>query len=112
MLMRSAFTGETAAREPPDPRDPRVTGLRRMRILATLLLVAMTVVFIAASFAEARWPWLAYVRAFSEAGMVGACADWFAVAVPPPARDPDPPHRDRAAEQGAHRRRHGALHHQ
>jgi uncharacterized membrane-anchored protein YjiN (DUF445 family) len=78
MLMRSAFTGETA-REPPDPKDPRVTGLRRMRILATLLLVAMTVVFIAASFAQARWPWLAYVRAFAEAGMVGACADWFAV---------------------------------
>jgi uncharacterized membrane-anchored protein YjiN (DUF445 family) len=59
--------------------DPRATGLRRMRILATLLLVAMTVVFIATSFAEARWAWLAYVRAFAEAGMVGACADWFAV---------------------------------
>ena len=25
------------------------------------------------------WPWLAYVRAFAEAGMIGACADWFAV---------------------------------
>jgi len=24
-------------------------------------------------------PWLAYVRAFAEAGTVGACADWFAV---------------------------------
>src|SRR5580693_6958249 len=72
MLMRSAPIAEAA-------EDPRVTGLRRMRILATLLLVAMTVVFIAASFAQARWPWLAYVRAFAEAGMVGACADWFAV---------------------------------
>jgi uncharacterized membrane-anchored protein YjiN (DUF445 family) len=50
-----------------------------MRILATLLLVAMTIVFIATSFAEARWAWLAYIRAFAEAGMVGACADWFAV---------------------------------
>src|ERR1700677_796669 len=59
--------------------DPRATGLRRMRILATLLLVAMTIVFIATSFAEARWAWLAYIRAFAEAGMVGACADWFAV---------------------------------
>jgi uncharacterized membrane-anchored protein YjiN (DUF445 family) len=59
--------------------DHRITGLRRMRILATLLLVAMTLVFIAATIAEARWAWLGYVRAFAEAGMVGACADWFAV---------------------------------
>src|SRR5882762_3732052 len=59
--------------------DPRVTDLRRMRVIATGLLVAMTVVFAAASFAQARWEWLAYVRAFAEAGMVGACADWFAV---------------------------------
>src|ERR1700730_16903168 len=72
MLMRSAPIAEAA-------EDPRVAGLRRMRIIATLLLVAMTAVFIAASFAEVRWPWLAYVRAFAEAGMVGACADWFAV---------------------------------
>src|ERR1700719_3841218 len=72
MLMRSAPIAEAA-------EDPRVAGLRRMRIIATLLLVAMTVVFIAASFAEVRWPWLAYVRAVAEAGMVGACADWFAV---------------------------------
>src|SRR5262249_16691923 len=43
------------------------------------LLVAMTGVFVATALAEPRWPWLAYVRAFAEAGMVGACADWFAV---------------------------------
>jgi uncharacterized membrane-anchored protein YjiN (DUF445 family) len=72
MLMRSALTAATAD-------DPRIAGLRRMRVIAALLLVVMMVVFIAASFAEARWPWLAYVRAFAEAGMVGACADWFAV---------------------------------
>ena len=59
--------------------DPRVTDLRRMRVIATLLLVAMTVVFAATSAAQERWEWLAYVRAFAEAGMVGACADWFAV---------------------------------
>jgi uncharacterized membrane-anchored protein YjiN (DUF445 family) len=50
-----------------------------MRVIATLLLVAMTVVFAATSVAQERWEWLAYVRAFAEAGMVGACADWFAV---------------------------------
>src|SRR6516164_10710076 len=59
--------------------DDRRSDLRRMRIIATLLLVAMTVVYVLTAANEARWPWLAYVRAFAEAGMVGACADWFAV---------------------------------
>ncbi len=63
--------------------DPRVTALARMRALATGLLLLMAVVFVAASIAAARWPalspWLAWVRAFAEAGTVGACADWFAV---------------------------------
>jgi uncharacterized membrane-anchored protein YjiN (DUF445 family) len=59
--------------------DHRVTDLRRMRVIATLLLVLMTLVFVATSFAQEQWEWLAYVRAFAEAGMVGACADWFAV---------------------------------
>src|SRR5208337_4463209 len=52
---------------------------RRMRTIATLLLVAMTVVFLATLVTRHDWPWLPYVRAFAEAGMVGACADWFAV---------------------------------
>ena len=63
--------------------DSRVTALARMRALATGLLLLMAVVFVAASVAAARWPalapWLAWVRAFAEAGTVGACADWFAV---------------------------------
>jgi uncharacterized membrane-anchored protein YjiN (DUF445 family) len=59
--------------------DPRVAGLRRMRLVATLLLALMTIIFIAATVARVDWPWLPYVRAFAEAGMVGACADWFAV---------------------------------
>ena len=59
--------------------DPRVVGLWRMRILATLLLVAMTAVFVATFFVDPGLPGLGYVRAFTEAGMVGACADWFAV---------------------------------
>ena len=51
-----------------------------MKTLATGLLVAMTAVFLAASspFAH-RWNGSSYVRAFAEAAMVGACADWFAV---------------------------------
>jgi uncharacterized membrane-anchored protein YjiN (DUF445 family) len=59
--------------------DPRVAGLRRMRAIATLLLVLMTLVFVLTTVTRLDWPWLPYVRAFSEAGMVGACADWFAV---------------------------------
>jgi len=53
--------------------------LRRMRLIATSLLGFMTLVFVATSFAISAWPGLAYVRAFAEAAMVGACADWFAV---------------------------------
>jgi uncharacterized membrane-anchored protein YjiN (DUF445 family) len=50
-----------------------------MRLIATLLLLAMALLFIATSVTKLDWPWLAYLRAFAEAGMVGACADWFAV---------------------------------
>ncbi|HZC58327.1 MAG TPA: DUF445 domain-containing protein [Xanthobacteraceae bacterium] len=54
-------------------------GLRRMRTIATLLLLAMTAIFVATTVTKLDWPWLPYLRAFAEAGMVGACADWFAV---------------------------------
>ncbi len=77
---------------PPDtkrdaPRTPiagggmeeRRAALRRARTLATSLLVLMLVIFVATSILVKDWPWLAYVRAFAEAGMIGACADWFAV---------------------------------
>jgi uncharacterized membrane-anchored protein YjiN (DUF445 family) len=52
---------------------------RRMRLTATLLLVAMAALFTAASLLEQShpaWPW---VLAFAEAAMVGGLADWFAV---------------------------------
>jgi uncharacterized membrane-anchored protein YjiN (DUF445 family) len=62
-----------------DVADTRLRDLRRMRFFATALLVLMFLVFVATSYAEAQWPWLAYPRAFAEAGMIGACADWFAV---------------------------------
>ncbi|MEO1574074.1 MAG: DUF445 domain-containing protein [Pseudomonadota bacterium] len=49
-----------------------------MKRIATLLLVAMALLFTATYFIT--WaPWVGYVRAFSEAAMVGALADWFAV---------------------------------
>lgn len=59
--------------------EARARDLKRMQAIATGLLVAMAFVFVAASLLDDRWPALAYVRAFAEAAMVGACADWFAV---------------------------------
>ncbi|KJC57552.1 hypothetical protein UP10_28245 [Bradyrhizobium sp. LTSPM299] len=59
--------------------DTRLRDLRRMRALATALLVLMLLLFVATSMLQAQWPWLVYPRAFAEAGMIGACADWFAV---------------------------------
>src|ERR1700678_1481489 len=50
-----------------------------MRLLATALLALMSAIFVATYVTKYEWTWLAYVRAFAEAGMVGACADWFAV---------------------------------
>ncbi len=53
--------------------------LAHMRWIATGLLVAMGVLFVATSLRLASYPWLGVVRAFAEAGMIGALADWFAV---------------------------------
>ena len=62
-----------------DSMEARRQALRRSRTFATSLLVLMLAVFVATSIGVKHWPWLAYVRAFAEAGMIGACADWFAV---------------------------------
>ena len=53
--------------------------LARMRWIATGLLCAMAVLFVVTSLLLDRYPWLGLVRAFAEAGMIGALADWFAV---------------------------------
>jgi uncharacterized membrane-anchored protein YjiN (DUF445 family) len=50
-----------------------------MRMIATLLLVIMAAIFLACSLTQLPWPWIPYARAFAEAAMIGACADWFAV---------------------------------
>jgi uncharacterized membrane-anchored protein YjiN (DUF445 family) len=57
----------------------RAVDLNRMRLLALGLLLLMTAVFVVTSALTAWWPFLVYLRAFAEAAMVGACADWFAV---------------------------------
>jgi uncharacterized membrane-anchored protein YjiN (DUF445 family) len=56
--------------------------LRRMKAVATGFLVATTVSYLVCCWLGSRGDggaWIGYVRAASEAGMVGALADWFAV---------------------------------
>lgn len=50
-----------------------------MQRLATGLLIGVTLVFVLTRILEGSVPWLGYVRAFAEAAMIGALADWFAV---------------------------------
>ncbi|MCY1157581.1 MAG: hypothetical protein MOP51_602 [Citricoccus sp.] len=57
----------------------REAALKRMKLVATGLLVVMAVIFVVAFALQESYPWLAYVRAAAEGGMVGALADWFAV---------------------------------
>lgn len=59
--------------------DDRRRALRRIKTLATCLLLLMAVVFVLAHIFQAEYPWLSWVISFSEAAMVGALADWFAV---------------------------------
>ena len=57
----------------------RQARLTRMKRIATGLFVIVTAIFIATRLLESRYPWLGWIRAMSEAAMVGALADWFAV---------------------------------
>ena len=53
--------------------------LNRFKWFATLLLIFMAIIYVICEVVFARYTWSAYVKAFAEAGMVGALADWFAV---------------------------------
>lgn len=62
----------------PSPADEqRRVGLRRMRAIALGLLVLAAIVYVVTLHHETGW--LGYVKSGSEAAMVGALADWFAV---------------------------------
>ena len=54
-------------------------GLRRMKAVALGFLLGAAVVYVIARSNEDAAPWVGYLRAMAEAGMVGALADWFAV---------------------------------
>jgi uncharacterized membrane-anchored protein YjiN (DUF445 family) len=51
----------------------------RMRALATGLLLFMALLFVVALFNQETHPLFSWLRAFAEAAMVGALADWYAV---------------------------------
>jgi uncharacterized membrane-anchored protein YjiN (DUF445 family) len=54
-------------------------ALRRNRLIATALLGAMAVLFIATTLPSQPGFWILLVRATAEAALVGGLADWFAV---------------------------------
>ncbi|HEY0780468.1 MAG TPA: DUF445 domain-containing protein [Gemmatirosa sp.] len=65
---------------PPVPdEEQKLQALRSMQRRATGMLVVAAVLFVVARALESGHPWVAYVRAFAEAAMVGGLADWFAV---------------------------------
>jgi uncharacterized membrane-anchored protein YjiN (DUF445 family) len=59
----------------------KIKQLRNHKTLATGLFLLMAAIFIIVTLLLKQNPqtWMHYVRAFSEAAMVGALADWFAV---------------------------------
>lgn len=61
--------------------DQKKKQLRKHKTIATGLFVLMTLLYLWMVYLqqETPKPWVGYVKAFSEAAMVGALADWFAV---------------------------------
>ena len=62
--------------------EEKLRSLRRHKAAATGLFLGMVVVYILTTWLHrtgAAGGWIAYVKAFAEAAMVGALADWFAV---------------------------------
>lgn len=60
------------------PVEPAVAS-NRTRRLATALLIVMLAVLVLANVFLSVHPSIGYVRAFAEAAVVGALADWFAI---------------------------------
>ncbi len=85
-------------------------GAAGMKVAATGLLVVMAIIFLVTRLLEPDYPWLAWIKAFAEAGMVGGLADWFAVTalfrhplgLPIPHTAIIPRNKDRIGESLAH----------
>lgn len=64
------------------PRKDETTRraeLKRMKRVASGLLLVALAVFLVALMLEPAYPWMGFVRATAEASLVGGLADWFAV---------------------------------
>ena len=57
----------------------KLEDLRRMQRIALALLLAMVALLAITAVNIAAHPWTAWLKAFAEAAVVGAVADWFAV---------------------------------
>lgn len=57
----------------------RAAELRRMQRIATGLLIGATLLFFVSSYYRDLSPVIPFIKAFAEASMIGALADWFAV---------------------------------
>ncbi|HEY8753051.1 MAG TPA: DUF445 domain-containing protein [Arthrobacter sp.] len=76
----SAKAGAAVGRQQLSAGDAeKAAALRKMKLVALGLLIAMAIIFVFAFALQKEYPWLQYVRAAAEGGMVGALADWFAV---------------------------------
>jgi uncharacterized membrane-anchored protein YjiN (DUF445 family) len=65
---------------PTRPSEPAAgAGYSRVWWVATILLVSMAALFVTCQLLMGTYPELSPVRAFAEAALVGALADWFAV---------------------------------
>ena len=77
--MAASATTATPGSELGPADAARLRALIGMKRLAGALLLLMAVIFALSFSLQDRYPWLEYVRAAAEGGMVGAIADWFAV---------------------------------
>jgi len=71
------MNGRPAVLSAPDPG--LVRRLRRTRLFATALLAVMAIVYVGTTWLASPSPYVAAIRAFAEAALVGGLADWFAV---------------------------------
>ncbi len=57
----------------------KLAQLKRVKFLATLVLILCFLVMVGAKALAAHWPALSFVAAFAEAATIGGIADWYAV---------------------------------
>ncbi len=83
-MIRPAMLSDMFSTPAPSPEaDDRArikrARLRLVRTMAVALLIVAALLYIGAETLLPRHPWAGYVAAFSQAAMIGALADWFAV---------------------------------